>query len=241
MSPLTEPWYRKLLWVSVVIGTVGGLVAVVYSGITGFGIDQSSPSGEPTAELVVRTMVVDTARRCGGRGRDSTAIGMEGPGGSARGDRNGAIGWVDPNGAPALVMVSAVSLFAGASLGPSFGIVVAGAGLGAWIVRRFGLEDEHGVDFSVAGMAGSLGGVFSAPLFGSILASNSRPCRNSRMWRRSYPSSPQRPSATSCSSASPAPSCSMRSKSMAMCTRTSISSMPSDSASRRLPYCSSSP
>ncbi len=72
-------------------------------------------------------------------------------------------------------MVSAISLFVGASLGPSFGIVVAGGGLGAWVVQRFGLEEDHGGDFSVAGMAGSLGGVFSAPLFGSILASELSP------------------------------------------------------------------
>jgi H+/Cl- antiporter ClcA len=171
--PLTEPWYRKLLWVSMVLGTIGGLIAVVYSAITGFGIDQLF--GEPTAEawsgrwwwipLVAVGAIVVTALR------SAWSVPEDVPGAIAM----ARSGWVDPNGAPALVMVSAISLFVGASLGPSFGIVVAGGGLGAWVARRSRVDEERGAEYSVAGMAGSLGGVFSAPLFGSILASELSP------------------------------------------------------------------
>jgi H+/Cl- antiporter ClcA len=67
---------------------------------------------------------------------------------------------------------SAVSLFVGASLGPSFGIVVSGGGLGAWIVSRSSTTDtEARHEYSLTGMAGGLGAVFSAPLFAPVLAS----------------------------------------------------------------------
>ena len=43
---------------------------------------------------------------------------------------------VDPKLAPKLVLISVVSLVAGASLGPSFAIVVAGGGMGTLLVKR---------------------------------------------------------------------------------------------------------
>jgi H+/Cl- antiporter ClcA len=91
-------------------------------------------------------------------------------------------GWVDPSSAISLVLISAISLFVGASLGPSFGIIVGGGGLGAWIVSRSSTTDtEAQHEYSLTGMAGGLGALFSAPLFASILASELSPTRKANM------------------------------------------------------------
>ena len=66
-------------------------------------------------------------------------------------------GWVDPSNVISLVVISAISLFVGASLGPSFGIVAAGGGLGAWIVSRLQEPEEQAKqEYTLTGMAGGL-------------------------------------------------------------------------------------
>ncbi len=170
MLPLSEAWYRKLLVAALVLGVGGGVVALVYSGITNFGIDLFY--GEPTSDvwsgqwwwmpLVSAGAVLVVVLR--GRLKVPEKV----PGAIAFAKR----GWVDPSSALSLVSISVISLFVGASLGPSFGIVVAGGGLGAWIVSRESTTDtEAGHEYSLTGMAGGLGAVFSAPLFAAILAS----------------------------------------------------------------------
>jgi H+/Cl- antiporter ClcA len=169
MLPLSEAWYRKLLVAALVLGVGGGVVALVYSGVTNFGIKLFY--GEPTTEawsgqwwwipLVSGGAVLVAALR------GLWSVPKKVPGAIALAKR----GWVDPSSAISLVLISAISLFVGASLGPSFGIVVSGGGLGAWIVSRSSTTDteaEH--EYSLTGMAGGLGAVFSAPLFAAILA-----------------------------------------------------------------------
>jgi H+/Cl- antiporter ClcA len=169
MLPLSEAWYRKLLVAALVLGVGGGVVALVYSGVTNFGIKLFY--GEPTTEawsgqwwwipLVSGGAVLVAALR------GLWSVPKKVPGAIAFAKR----GWVDPSSAISLVLISAISLFVGASLGPSFGIVVSGGGLGAWIVSRSSTTDteaEH--EYSLTGMAGGLGAVFSAPLFAAILA-----------------------------------------------------------------------
>jgi H+/Cl- antiporter ClcA len=176
MLPLSEAWYRKLLVAALVLGLGGGVVALVYSGITNFGIDLFY--GEPTTDvwsgqwwwipLVSAGAVLVVVLR--GRLKIPEKV----PGAIAFAKR----GWVDPSSALSLVLISVISLFVGASLGPSFGIVVAGGGLGAWIISREPTTDteaEH--EYSLTGMAGGLGAVFSAPLFAAILASELSPIR----------------------------------------------------------------
>jgi H+/Cl- antiporter ClcA len=176
MLPLSEAWYRKLLVAALVLGVGGGVVALVYSGITNFGIDLFY--GEPTSDvwsgqwwwipLVSAGAVLVVVLR--GRLKVPEKV----PGAIAFAKR----GWVDPSSALSLVSISVISLFVGASLGPSFGIVVAGGGLGAWIVSRESTTDtEAGHEYSLTGMAGGLGAVFSAPLFAAILASELSPTR----------------------------------------------------------------
>lgn len=170
MLPLSEVWYRKLLVAALVLGVGGGVIALVYSGVTNFGIGRFY--GEPTSEvwsgqwwwipLVSGGAVLVVALR--GLWKVPEKV----PGAIAFAKR----GWVDPSSAISLVLISAISLFVGASLGPSFGIVVGGGGMGAWLVSRSSTTDtEAQHEYSLTGMGGGLGAVFSAPLFASVLAS----------------------------------------------------------------------
>jgi H+/Cl- antiporter ClcA len=174
MLPLSEAWYRKLLVAALVLGVGGGAVALIYSGVTNFGINRFY--GEPTTEawsgqwwwipLISGGAVLVVALR--GLWKVPEKV----PGAIAFAKR----GWVDPSSALSLVLISAISLFVGASLGPSFGIVVSGGGLGAWIVSRSSTTDtEARHEYSLTGMAGGLGAVFSAPLFAPVLASELSP------------------------------------------------------------------
>lgn len=167
---LNERWYARLLAWSVALGIAGGTVALAYAGVTGLVIDRVF--GDPTSGtwsgewwwiLVVPAgaLAVVALRR-------SWNVADDVPGATAIAHR----GWVEPTDAVPWVLISAVSLMVGASLGPSFGVVVAGGGLGAFLIRRSGHDgggDEVGSHYSLTGMAGGLGGIFSAPLFATIL------------------------------------------------------------------------
>jgi H+/Cl- antiporter ClcA len=174
MLPVSEPWYRRLLLFALIIGAGGGVAALVYSAVTGFGLDLffGDPSSEPWSgkwwwiPLVSGGAVLVAAMR----GWWSVPQKVPGAVGLAR------RGWVDPSSALSLFVISTVSLFVGASLGPSFAIIVAGGGMGAWLADRSGstlAEARH--EYALTGMAGGLGAVFSAPLFASIMASELSP------------------------------------------------------------------
>jgi H+/Cl- antiporter ClcA len=167
---MAQGWYRRLLVVALVLGVGGGVAALVYSGFTGFGTDLFF--GDPTSDpwsgkwwwipLVSGGAVAVVALR--------ERLGVTGkvPGAVAFARR----GWVDPSSALSLFVISAISLFVGASLGPSFGVIVSAGGLGSWIVSRSSTSDtEAKHEYALTGMAGGLGAVFSAPLFASVMAS----------------------------------------------------------------------
>jgi len=85
---------------------------------------------------------------------------------------------VDPQLAPRLVVISVVSLVAGASLGPSFGIVVAGGGMGTWLVQRYlPREPDAEAQYTLTGMSGAFGGAFTSPLFAAILVQELSPIK----------------------------------------------------------------
>jgi len=76
------------------------------------------------------------------------------------------------------VIISVVSLIAGASLGPSFGIVVAGGGMGTWLAqRRLHDEPDAEAQYTLTGMSGAFGGVFTSPLFASIMVQELSPIK----------------------------------------------------------------
>ena len=90
-------------------------------------------------------------------------------------------GWVDPKLAPKVAVLSGLSLILGASLGPSFGLIFMGGGLGSWLISRIRVADpvEKQV-YPLVGMAGGMGGAFTAPLFSSILTSELSPVGKKR-------------------------------------------------------------
>lgn len=164
---------------ALVLGVGGGVAAVLYSEFTGFGTDLifGDPSSDPFSgewwwiPLLSggAVLVVALRRWAGVSGKVPGAVAY------ARS------GWVEPSSALPLFAISALSLFLGASLGPSFGIVVSAGGLGSWLSQRMSVPDaEARHEYAITGMAGGLSAVFAAPLFGSIMASELAPVPKSR-------------------------------------------------------------
>jgi H+/Cl- antiporter ClcA len=73
-------------------------------------------------------------------------------------------GQVDAPLVPAMVLISAVSLIGGASLGPEKALGSAGGGAGTWISKRRKLESEDSQVNVLSGMAGAYGGLLSSPV-----------------------------------------------------------------------------
>jgi len=73
-------------------------------------------------------------------------------------------GEVDVHLVPATVLISAVSLIGGASLGPEKALGSIGGGFGTWIAKRRVLGTEDGEVNVLSGMAGAYGGMLSSPL-----------------------------------------------------------------------------
>jgi H+/Cl- antiporter ClcA len=69
---------------------------------------------------------------------------------------------VDTGLVPGIVLVSAVSLIGGASLGPEQALGAMGGGAATWIARRKGLDKEDGDANVLNGFAGAYGGLFSS-------------------------------------------------------------------------------
>ena len=174
MLPVSESWYRRLLFLALVIGAGGGVAALIFSVVTGVGLDVFF--GDPTSEpwsgewwwipLVSGGAVLVAAMR------RWWSVEQKIPGAVAFARQ----GWVDPSSALSLFVISTISLFVGASLGPSFAIIVAGGGIGAWLADRSSITQvEARSEYALTGMAGGLGAIFSAPLFASIMASELSP------------------------------------------------------------------
>ncbi len=174
MLPLDDRAYQRLLFAALGLGVTGGVFALAYSLLTSWGIDLFF--SEPTSDLfsgqwwwiplIGAGALLVTWLRVRAR---------------ADGEISGAVafvraGWVEPSSAFSLVAISAVSLIAGASLGPSFGVIVSGGGFAAWIASRLPqAEDGERKAYSLTGMAGGLGAVFAAPLFAAVMTSELSP------------------------------------------------------------------
>ena len=68
---------------------------------------------------------------------------------------------VDAKLVPGIVVVSAVSLIGGASLGPEKPLGSLGGGAGTWLSKRRGLSEEEAQLNTLSGFAGAYGGLFS--------------------------------------------------------------------------------
>jgi H+/Cl- antiporter ClcA len=176
MLPLDQTWYRRLLGYAFALGLTAGAGALLYMGVTGaagdFLFDATGTGWWEGAWwwvplVAIGGLIVAVLRR-------RLEVPDEIPGAVAMVGE----GWLDSSAALRLIGISAVSLIFGASLGPSFGLISLGGGLGAWVVTRFGdgVDNEQSRhDFVLTGMAGSLGGTFSAPIFGAVLVSELSP------------------------------------------------------------------
>jgi len=141
MVPVAERWYRNLIGAAVLIGGFGGLLALVYSGVTTTAIELvfGSPTSEPLSGSWWWIPFVAIGALFVAFLRARLAVAGEVPGAVADFKR----GWVDPGSATRLVVISAVSLVAGASLGPAFGVVVGGGAFAGWMVSRRPVTDER--------------------------------------------------------------------------------------------------
>jgi H+/Cl- antiporter ClcA len=175
MLPLERPWYRRLLLLALLLGGVGGLLALLFNGITGAGIDLffgGSGTGLWTGQwwwiplTALGGLIVAFLRKIWKVPEDVPSP-----------IKLAHVAWVDPQTALPWVLISAVSLIAGASLGPFFGFAVMGGGLGSWLVTRLEKPDEEEAkhEYTLTGMAGTMGAAFTSPLFAAILASELSP------------------------------------------------------------------
>ena len=74
------------------------------------------------------------------------------------------------------VGLSLVSAVAGASLGPSFALVMMGGGIASWIAsRRWPGNEDARLQSTMAGIAGGFGGAFTSPLLGTAMVSELAP------------------------------------------------------------------
>ena len=176
MLPLAEYWYRRQLLWAVFLGIFGGVFALAFSITTTWTTNRLF--GDPTSDLwsgewwwialTAGGAVLVTAMR------RALTVPDDVPGAIAM----TKAARVDPKLAPSLVIIAVVSLMTGASLGPSFAIVVAGGGMGTWLVeRRRYNEPEAQEQYTLTGMSGALGAVFTSPLFAGILTSELSPVK----------------------------------------------------------------
>lgn len=180
MVPFEKPWYQKLLLLAAVIGSVAGGLAVVFMGITGFAIDLlygNTGAGWWAGRwwwiplTALGGLLVALLRK-------AWKVSNDVPGAIALANQ----AWVDPSKAFSWVVISMVSLMMGASLGPSFGLAVMGGGFGSWLKTRLGEQDEEEKakeGFALTGLAGGMGGGYSAPLFATVLVSELSPTAKS--------------------------------------------------------------
>jgi len=172
--PLDRPWYRELLIVAAVVGLAVGLLGLVYLGATSalsdaiFGKARwEAWSGEWWwIPFVAAGGVIVAALRAWWRAPEKI------PGGVAIIES----GAVDHRVAPAWVGLAFVSAVAGASLGPSFALVMMGGGLASWVAsRRWPGNEDARQEATMAGIAGGLGGSFTSPILGTLLVGELAP------------------------------------------------------------------
>ena len=159
--PIERPWYRQLLVAAAAIGVAVGVLGLGYLGITGKASE--AIFGDPRTEAFSGEWWWIAVTATGGALvallRPRWKIPEEVPGGVAVIES----GTVDHRVAPSWIAIAAISAVAGASLGPSFALVMMGGGLGSWVAsRRWWHDDDNAMlDVNRAGIAGGFGGAFT--------------------------------------------------------------------------------
>jgi len=178
MLPFGSDWYRRLLGVAVILGVAGGILGLVYLGLTGEAIDlffgeagTAWWSGEWWWIPLIAAGGLTVAAL-----RQMWRVPEKVPGGVAIIES----GHVDETTAPQWAVIAAVSAVAGASLGPSFALVVMGGGLASWIANRRWAEGQADQDYTLTGISGAFGAAFTSPILGAFLVSEIGPTRKER-------------------------------------------------------------
>lgn len=175
MIPVDKKWYRYLLVTAIFLGIAGAASALVYNSVTNFGVDfffGDAGTGWWSGKwwwipfTAVGGLLVAIIR-------DGWKIQKNVPGGI----ETIGNGWINPKNAIELVAIAVISAIFGASLGPSFGLILLGGAAGSWLVTKLKLakSKEAKDEYALTGMAGALGGAFSAPIFGAIIVSEVSP------------------------------------------------------------------
>jgi len=177
--PLDRPWYRQLLVVAVLMGLVIGLLGLAYLAVTGKLTDLVF--GDPRVDAWSGAWWWIPFTAAGGllatALRDWWTIPEHVPGGVAIVES----GKVNHRVAASWVGLAAVSAIAGASLGPSFALIMIGGALGSWIAsRRWPGNDNARLDATVAGFSGGVGGAFTSAGLGTLLVTELAPIRRDR-------------------------------------------------------------
>jgi len=176
--PFDLPWYRRLIGVAFILGLAGGIYGLIYLGVTGEFIDLFFGDAGSTwwsgewwwVPLIAAGGLAVAALR------QMWSVPEKVPGGveiieSAQ---------VDHRTAPQWAIIAAVSAVAGASLGPSFALVVMGGGLGSWIAQRRWGAGRADQDYTLTGIAGGFGAAFTSPMLGAFLVSELGPTPRNR-------------------------------------------------------------
>lgn len=178
MLPFDLPWYRRLIGVAFILGLAGGIYGLIYLGVTGEFIDLFFGDAGSTwwsgewwwVPLIAAGGLAVAALR------QMWSVPEKVPGGveiieSAQ---------VDHRTAPQWAIIAAVSAVAGASLGPSFALVVMGGGLSSWIAQRRWGAGRADQDYTLTGIAGGFGAAFTSPMLGAFLVSELGPTPRNR-------------------------------------------------------------
>ena len=177
--PINRRWYQQLLVVAALMGLVIGPLGLVYLGVTGELTDRVF--GDPRIDVWSGDWWWIPFTAAGGlvaaAVRGWWKIPEHVPGGVAVIES----GKVNHRVAASWVGLSAVSAIAGASLGPSFALVMMGGGLGSWIAsRRWPGDETARLDATMAGISGGFGGAFTSPGLGTLLVSELAPTPRER-------------------------------------------------------------
>ena len=141
MLPLEHSWYKKLMLLALVLGAVGAVAALVFNGVTGVGMgfffgDAGTDRWTGKWWWILLTafggLSISLLRRIW---KQPEQI----PGSIALARQ----GWVEPSSAVYWAIISTISLITGASLGPSFALIVMGGAFGSWLVSRLGEQDDE--------------------------------------------------------------------------------------------------
>ncbi|MFO7699123.1 MAG: chloride channel protein [Acidimicrobiia bacterium] len=178
MLPFDVPWYRRLLRFAILLGIAGGILGLIYIYGTGWVIDRVFPESDGAVWSGEWWWILLTA--FGGfivvLLRTMWHVPDNVPGGVALIEAAD----VDHTTAPQWVVLAVISAITGASLGPSFALVVMGGGLGSWIASRRWAEGGADQDYTLTGIAGAFGGAFTSPILGAFLVSELEPLPRNR-------------------------------------------------------------